>query len=342
MKNLLTIILISVMIFAACENENITEPGNDIEETPTIEDYYPFTENTKYVYEGEGNEFAYYTVFVDYVSNNRIQTRTNNGGTEIVKVMEIKDNQLIQLFSRGETYFMENFTNDEFETGKVLLKEPLKEGSSWSSDENSTSTITSISKEVVTTQGNFDALEVTTEDKQAKTIDYYVKNMGLVKTVNKGDGYEVSSTLSAIEKNQPFIQTIALYYPNEDGITINTIETQISFNTNDEPKDIIEKIIKDLDVNKVLSTNTKINKLYFAEKENGVHIDLSKEFVSEMNAGAGFEAMILQSLTNTIGTYYGVMNVFITIDDGPYESGHIIIEKGEPFKVNLSNVKPVE
>jgi len=36
MKNLLTIILISAMLFAACENENITEPGNDIEETPSI------------------------------------------------------------------------------------------------------------------------------------------------------------------------------------------------------------------------------------------------------------------------------------------------------------------
>lgn len=69
MNNLLTIILISSMLFAACENKNITWPGNDIEETPSIEDYYPFTENTKYVYEGEGNEFAYYTVFVDYVSN---------------------------------------------------------------------------------------------------------------------------------------------------------------------------------------------------------------------------------------------------------------------------------
>ncbi|MDW5299965.1 MAG: GerMN domain-containing protein [Sedimentibacter sp.] len=344
MKNLLAVILISALLIAACENEITTEPENNVPETPTpkIEDYYPFTENTKCIFEGEKNEFAYFTTYIDYVNNNRIQTRTDNGGTQIVKVMEIKEGQLIQLFSRGETYFRENFTDNKFEGGKILLKEPLKEGNSWSADENSTSTITSVSKEVVTKKGNFDAIEVTTKGKQGKTVDYYVKDMGLVKTVNYGEGYEVSSTLSSIEKNQPFIQSITLYYPNVDGVTLNTIDVQISFNTNDEPEDIIEKNIKDLSIFEVLSTATKINNLNYNEEDNSVHVDLSKEFVTDMNAGASFEAMILQSITNTLGAYYGVQNVYITIDDGPYESGHIIIEKGEPYKVDLKNVKPVE
>lgn len=344
MKNLLVIILIFALVITACENENTTEPNNNVPETPTpkIEDYYPFTENTKYVFEGEGNEFAYFTTYVDYVDNNRIQTRTNNGGTETVKVMEIKEGQLIQIFSRGETYFRENFSDNEYEAAKILLKEPLEEGNSWSSDENSTSTITSISKEVVTKIGNFNAIEVTTEGEQGKTVDYYVKDIGLVKTVSSGEGYEVSSTISSIESNQPFIQPITLYYPNVDGVTLNTIDVQISFNTNDEPKDIIEKNIKDLSVYEIISADTKINALYFNEEENSVHIDLSKEFIADMNAGAGFEAMILQSITNTLGTYYGVQNVYITIDGGPYESGHIIIEKGEPYKVDLKNVKQAE
>jgi len=346
MKRLLSIILISALLLTACENENTDTPGNDVPETPTqtptIEDYYPFTENTKYVYEGEGNEFASLTIFVDYVDENRIQTRTDNGGTETVKVMEINDGQLVQLLSRGETYFRENFTKNEFSGGKILLKEPLEEGNSWTFAENSTSTITNISKKVVTSQGNFDALEVTTEGEKGKTVDYYVKDIGLVKTVNTGEGYKVSSTLSSIENNQPFNQSITLYYPNTDGITTNAIDVQVSFNTNDKPKDVIEKTVKDLSVFELLSTNTKINDLYFNEEENSAHIDLSKDFVSEMNAGAGFEAMILKSITNTLGKYYGVQNVYITIDDGPYESGHIIIDKGESYKVDLTNVKLVE
>lgn len=344
MNNLLTMVMISAILFSGCENEPAPAPDNNEVETPPlkIEDYYPFTENTKYIYEGEGNEFAYMTTYIDYIKDNRIQTRTDNGGTEMVKVIEMGDGQLVQLLNRGETYFRENFTDDEYAEGEVLLKEPLEEGSSWKNGDNSTSTITNTAKEVVTLMGNYEAIEVTTENPQGKRVDYYAKDMGLIKTVNTGEGYEVSSTLSSIEKDQPFIQTITLYYPDVDGITINTVEVQISFNTNDDPKDIIEKNIKDLSVYEILSPNTKINNLYFDEQSNSVHIDLSKEFITEMNAGSGFEAMILQCLTNTLGTYYQSTDVYITIDDGQYESGHIIIEKGEPSKVDYTNVKQSE
>ncbi|WP_019230547.1 GerMN domain-containing protein [Sedimentibacter sp. B4] len=342
MNKLITMVIISAMLFTGCANE--ANPPDDNNETPSlkIENYYPFTENTKYVYEGEGNEFAFMTTYVDYIKNNRIQTRTDNGGTEIVKVLEIKDGQLLELLNRGETYFRENFTDEEYTSGRILLKEPLEEGNSWTNDSGATSTITNVAKEIVTKMGNFEALEVTTEGKQGKTIDYYAKDTGLIKTVNIGEGYEVSSTISEIIKNQPFIQSITLYYPDVDGITIHAVDVQISFNTNEEPKDIIEKNVKDLSVYEVLGPNTKINDLYFDEQGNSVHIDLSKEFVTEMNAGSGFEAMILQCLTNTLGDYYQVEEVYITIDGGPYESGHIIIEEGEAYKVDYTNVKTTE
>ncbi len=339
MKKILFVLIILTMLIVACDN--ITpkpgEPNNNTGEL-SIEDYYPIEENTKYSYVGKGNEFATYTVFVDYISNNRIQTRTNNGGTESVNVMELKDNQLTLLYSRGETYFRQNFLNNEYDGGKILLKGPLKEGTSWNYDENTTAVITNISKEVVTPMGNFKAIEVTIEGKQGKTVDYYAKGVGLVKTIAFGKGYEVSSTLSSIEKNKPLTQIITLYYPNIEG-SLETIGVQIEFNTNDEPKDVIEKIVKDLSVYEIISPNTKINELYYDEEEHSVHIDLSEDFVTEMNAGAGFEALILQSLTNTLGNYYDVHEVYITIDGGPYESGHIIINEGEPSLVNFDNVR---
>jgi hypothetical protein len=343
MNKLITMIIISATLFTGCADKTIP-PDNNTDETPSpkIEDYYPFLENTKYVYEGEGNEFAFMTTYVDYIEENRIQTRTDNGGTETVKVLEIKDGQFLELLNRGETYFRENFIDEEYTSGRILLKEPLEVGNSWTNDSGATSTITNVSKEIVTKIGNFEALEVTTEGKQGKTIDYYAKDTGLIKTVNIGEGYEVSSTISEIVKNQPFIQSITLYYPDVDGVTIHAVDVQISFNTNEEPKDIIEKNVKDLSVYEVLGPNTKINDLYFDEQENSVHIDLSKEFVTEMNAGSGFEAMILQCLTNTLGDYYQVEEVYITIDGGPYESGHIIIEEGEAYKVDYTNVKTTE
>jgi hypothetical protein len=57
-----------------------------------------------------------------------------------------------------------------------------------------------------------------------------------------------------------------------------------------------------------------------------------------MNAGAGYELLILQSITNTLGNYYGAQKVYITMEGKPYESGHILMKKGETFKVNMDKV----
>lgn len=340
MRKLLILTLVSLLILTACNMRN----GQDQPNTPNklnIEDYFPLTENTKYSYEGDGNEFATYTVFIDYKTDNRIQTRTNNGGSELVRVLELKDGQLTELFLRGETYFRQNFAIDEYEDGKVLLKEPLEEGNSWESGDSKT-TITSISKEVVTPQGNVEAIELTTESPQGTTTEYYAKDKGLVKVVSKGDGYEVTSTLSNIENNVPLTQTVTLFYPDMDGINLNTIDVPITFNTNDEPKDVIERTVKDLAVYNIFSPNTKINELYYNLDDNSVYLDLSKEFVTEMNAGAGFEGKILTSIANTLGTYYGIQSVYLTIDGEPYESGHILLKEGESLTVDYSNVKPAE
>ncbi len=175
MKKILIAALILMLILTACDNGNIAEESN-ISDEYRIEDFYPLTENTKYIYEGVGNEFTSYTVFIDYKTDSRVQTRTNNGGSEYVKILELKDGQLKEVFFRGETYFRENFTDDEYEGGKILLKEPLKEGNSWLSGENSEATITNISKKVVTTQGNLEAIEVTIKNNNETVIEYYAKN----------------------------------------------------------------------------------------------------------------------------------------------------------------------
>lgn len=351
MKKLIIIFIIMIMFLTSCDNSENNEPnlppdkGSDntvIDSTElSIKDYFPFTENTKYEYTGEGNEYATYTVFTDYITDTRIQTRTNNGGTEIVTVLENKNGQLKVLLERAETYFREDFTNTTNNNGEVLLKEPIKVGNNWTNNDVKSS-ITNVDIDITIPLGTFKSLEVTTEGKDYKIIDYYAKDIGLIKTVNKGNGYEVSSTLSKIESDVPLVQSINLYYPNIDESILNSIKMEISFNTNDDVKKIIENAIKSISTqNQVLSPNVKINELYLGD-DDMVHIDFSKELVSEMNAGSNYESMILQSITNTLGMYYGKEKIYITVDGKPYESGHIQKKEGEPFIINFENVKPVE
>lgn len=347
MKKLLYFILIlALLLTAACSGSPNNNGTNNVDNTGneklTIKDYYPFKENNKYVYEGEGNEYASYTVFTDYISNNKVQLRTNNGGTEIVRVLENKDGQVTQLLSRGETYFRDNFMDTASSDGEILLKEPLVKGTSWTTGDNIKRTITNVDVEVTTPLGGYKAIEVTAEGSGYKTLEYYARDVGLIKSINSENNSEVSSTLSKIETDSELVQGISIFYPNMEEDILNFTVVNCSFKTNDETKDVLEKAIKNLArENQVLTPNAKINSLQLKDNET-VNVDFSKELITEMNAGSSYEAMILQSITNTLGIYYNVENVYITVEGAPYESGHIMLEENEPFKVDLENVKEAE
>jgi hypothetical protein len=349
MKKLIILFLVPMLILTSCSkktqnntNNTNNNTNNNKPEVLTIDEIYPFSENTKYVYEGQGNEYASYTVYTDYIRGSRVQTRTNNGGTEVVKVMEKSNGELRELLSRGETYFRYDFTGTDKTGGEILLKEPLEKGKSWAGRDNSTRTITNTNVQVETPFSKFNTIEITTTRNGTTTTEYYAKGVGLVKTISKGEGYEVSSTLSKVEKSAPFVQSVRVFYPSTDEMYLLAKDVEISFNTNEDVRDVIEKTIKSVKEYRLMSDNAKINSIVYEEAKNAVRIDFSKEFVSEMNAGSGFEAMILQSVTNTAGVYYGVEDVYITVDKKAYESGHILLKTDEPLKVKLDNVKMAE
>jgi hypothetical protein len=306
----------------------------------TIADYFPFRENTEYIYEGKGNEYASYNVMTDYIKDNSIQLRTNNGGTELAEVLQYKDGALTKVLTRGEAYYRENLIGKTEGKSEILLKEPLVKGTEWTLADNRKRYVSNVNVAIETPYGNFKALEVTTEGKNDTIKDYYALDVGLVKTIFSSSGTEVSSSLSDVKENVPFTQTIRFFYPNVDKNVIYYEDRQVSFKTNDITKDKLSSSIKNLtreEFNQVLSKNTKINSLYL-DKDNKVHVDFSKELTGEMNAGSGYEGMILQCITNTLGNYYVTNDVIITVDNKPYESGHILMRPGESFKVKMDNV----
>jgi hypothetical protein len=300
----------------------------------SVKDYFPFKPNTRYVYEGSGNEFASYDVFVDYTKGSKMQQRVDNGGTVLARVIEVKDGAAKLVYSRPEAYYRENFLSTKANKSEVLLKEPLRAGTKWKLSDGRERRIQSTSASVSTPSGDYKAVEVVTKSKDGSTTtDYYAKNVGLVKSVSGS----ISSSLSSIKKDTALVQTVRFYYPNMDADRVDFVDAQVRFRTNDITRIVLAQAYRDAlagKSSKVFSKNTKINSLYL-NRDGMVYIDLNRAFVSEMNAGSGYESMILQSVANTFGGYYGVKRVLLTIDNKLYESGHIALKKGEYLKVDL-------
>ncbi|MDF2485442.1 MAG: hypothetical protein K0R46_1610 [Herbinix sp.] len=323
--------------------EEEIEDGVGEEEPLTVSDYFPLEADTEYIYEGEGNEYAAYHRYVDYIDleNNLVQTRTDNGGTVTVRVLQIKDGTLSVVYLANESYYRDNFMDKATDTeAEVLLMEPLKKGTNWTLSDGRRRLISEEKVPISTPYGSFDALEVTTESEDSTTKDYYAVEVGLVKSVFLSEGMEVSSTLKAVNKDAAMKQMIMMYYPDADE-KIYTRQLELSLKTGEELRTVLEAAMqktppKDTYI-PLMSVNTRINSISLDEN-NIVQVDFTKEFVTEANLGSGYELLLLQSVTNTLGYYFGATKVVITIEGKPYESGHVMMEEGEAFEVDVEDV----
>lgn len=94
---------------------------------------------------------------------------------------------------------------------------------------------------------------------------------------------------------------------------------------------------KNTKVTPSISKNVNIISAKLDKEKNLFYLDLTDNFVGEMNLGSGPESSTLNAIVNTIGYNFEVNNVVITLGGKPYSSGHILKNEGESFKVSLSN-----
>ncbi len=334
-------------LLCACSADNVNKPesqGNSETEPAalSVADYFPANENTRLTYQGEGNEYASYAVYTDYAKDDRLQQRISSGGTDIARVVEVTKDHAAVILAQGEVYYRQNMLDMADSTPEILLKMPLEAGTGWIAGGGRIRTITGVGVQVETPAGIYDAIEVTTEGPYGKTVDYYAENVGLIKTMYVSEGGSVTSILAQIEDDVPLMQTIRFYYPKADIGKIGYIDRNVLFYTNDISRVILAEAYKEPpagSLGQVFSSGTQINSLYL-NRDGMVYIDLNKAFQKEMNTGATYEQMILQSVANTFGHYYGVPRVMLTVDGQPYESGHIAMQPGEYLTVDDERVSP--
>ncbi len=347
MKKFLYVNLIVILMFSlsgcsqAVEKDQVSNYMEE-EETLSIMDYYPFDPNMVMEYEGIGNEYAEQTRVVEFIEENKMQIKVTNPGTVFVNVLEYNNGELKHVFDEGEFYHIENMINANRNLDNIILKEPLVIGNSWTNKAGETMEITSLDKEIKTPNGKYKALEVSTKHEDgAIEKNYYAKNIGFIANIYKDKDLEVSSLLKSID-NQGQKINVEAYYPSKDDMRTKYVNKEVVFNTNDHIEDILEDVLKNPNSNKVLgsiSNDTKINEIYLDRSLWTLRVDFSEELLEDTNAGSSYEFEILKSIVNTLGRFYDVDKVYITVNGNPYESGHIALKEGEYFEVDIDSAE---
>lgn len=351
MKKIISLILFMILIFSAfgCKqtaNEEILTAGDEeLNTSLTIEDYYPFIENRVMVYEGIGNEYAEMKTFVEFIGDSTIQIKLMNPGTEFVNVLENKDGILREVFGEGEFYHIENMLKANRNQDNIILKEPIILGNTWEDRDGNKVEITGINKGITIPLGEYKALEVTTTYKESTSKkDYYVKDLGFVGTIYEDREYTISSLLKSIDNTGLELRT-RVYYPEANDTGSSYVNKLINFKTNGNIKNMLEELLKNPESDRLLapiSKDTKINSIKLNRDTWTLNVDMSEGFIKDMNAGSAYEVEIINSIVNSLGEFYDVEKVYISVEGEPYESGHLKLLENEYFTVNTSEIKELK
>lgn len=347
-KSLLFLIFILVVIIVGCK-ASIGSQEVDMDDTSnselTISDYFPFKENTIYVYEGIGNEFAEQKTYFEYMEDNIAQLKIINPATNIVKVLEYDDGLLTEIYYEGEFYHIENLLNIKGDQNNILLKEPLVLENSWTTADGYNRSITGLDVEIKTPMDSFKTLEVTTDLGEGKTHkQYYAKDIGMVASVYIDDEGRVETLLKSMN-NGPLEYDIEIYYPSFSEISTVYTMGKINFYTNQSMEKLFEDFMKNPPSDSlvpVLPEFAVINSVRLDRNTWTLKVDFSQELLTDMNAGSSLETEILKSIVNTFGRFYDVENVYISVEGKPYESGHYALVDDEYFTVDIKGIEKFE
>lgn len=330
------------------EEEVLENKDPETEETKEISqvltNWLPQLNDVRYTYEGTGNEYASFTWSPQFNQENKYQVAKDNGGTTVVEIYEYREDAIVRIFSRPETYFRDNFadigTIDQYSDNEILLKKPLALGTSWTT-EGADYEITAIDKEISVPAGDYTTLEVTAQYEDAIIKRYYAEQVGLVYEWTETSGLEIESALAAVEKNVAAVIPLTIYQADDQLLGLDRIPVTIELATNEPARLALQTLFtgeaSEFANIYLLPEGTEINYL-FLNKDGIVEVDLSKEYIDNMNVGSSGESFYLTGLTNTLTQYYGVEEVLLTIEGENYKGGHIILRDDETLSYDDSMV----
>lgn len=335
MKAILGIILVSLSILTGCYKKgqsldavDITPNQVDLPAQPilTLETYFPLVKDTVWYYEGD-IYLKDMVVWVDFIKENVFQLHFKDGVMERVKVYLEEENAIYEVATIENATVKQDFTNVR-QYKNVVLKLPIEKGEKWLQADGVIKTITDTDVKLDTALGVVNAIEVVMQGPDYKIKEYYGEKIGLIKSVYIHEGEKETRELVRYENNMPIKDDVTIYLGNKETGELEAIEQEITVRTNEEPKhfltDLLSKVVQEQYII-ALPPGTMINNIYVDEHK--VTLDMNEAY-EKISYEQGTEKLAIMSLVKTVGAYYGVNEVVLTVEESPYISPYILQKIG--------------
>ena len=161
------------------------------------------------------------------------------------------------------------------------------------------------------------------------------------KVTSSGNTSTTSSENNESEKNTDTEKEAltSIYYYDAVSDKVVYVNKSITFTDSTIINILVDELKKspNSDIPPSLSSEAKLNSSNLDIENSILTLDFSSNFVDTQNLGSGSESKTLKAICNTFGKFFSIENVVITLDGQPYSSGHIAMNEGEAFKVDLND-----
>lgn len=298
-------------------------------------DYYPLIANRQVDLVGPAGDSSLILQYLYEESGKATaQLKQFNGDTSQLNVISITEDQITELYYSQDINYRENIIGLKNYVQRVILKAPLVLGNQW----NSTGLqfeITAVDESRVINKQTRTVLDVTVSTGTEKILFTYAVGVGLVSNdvINPDGSLTNIVQLAQITDAAQDIYSVDFYFPSK-AKEVYLITQDVSFNTNDATKDkltaVYKEIAKKQNYDPVIGEKTQIQFIF--SRDNIVHMDLNNAFIDFINATPALENQRLESLVDTICSFYKADGLILTINNQRYESVSRKIETTEVLK----------
>lgn len=146
-------------------------------------EYFPDRAIIKTFYNESQDYTTVYTM--DKIVDNKMQVKSVDPDQRLVQLYTVEEDKITLINYQdieGEGFEDDYISSMDAKYDIVILKGPLTVGTQWIS-EGAVATITDTNVKITTPAGEFNTIEVTFEYDDYNFVDYYAKNIGIVKTL---------------------------------------------------------------------------------------------------------------------------------------------------------------